>query len=99
MHFQKQDLTGTHYYWNEAGFEYTGQPSRRSFDRNNGDQVLFLINLYGSMSDKFTVLEGQQIEAEIENRLPFDLKSEISVFNYIREKDFSKLPEVLGTNS
>lgn len=96
MHFQKQDMSGTHYYWNEAGFVYTGQPSRRSFDRFNGDQVLFLINLYSSLSDRFTIREARQMEEEIEKRLPIDLKSEISVFNWIRERDFSNSPAALS---
>jgi hypothetical protein len=93
MHFQKQDLAATHYHWkDETDFIYTGQPSRRSFDRFNGNQVLFLINFMGSIPENFTISEGRQIEEEIEKRLPIDLKSEVSVFNWIREVVFSKLP-------
>ena len=46
MHFQKQDMEGTQYNWALEGerSSYMGQPSRRTFDRYNGDQVLFLIN-------------------------------------------------------
>ena len=41
MLFQKQDLEGTGYYWIEKEEHlYTGQPSRRSFDKFNGNQVL-----------------------------------------------------------
>ena len=85
MHFDKNDLVGTHYSWADEGKHvYMGEPSRRVFDKFNGDQVLFLINFYGSMaSGKFTVTEGKAIEQKIIHDLPSDAKSEISVFNWI----------------
>jgi hypothetical protein len=85
MHFQKQDLERTHYSWPEEFKVYAGQPSRRSFDRFNGHQVLFLINFYGSQSDRFTVEEGKTIENMIQEELPIGIKSEISVFNWLRD--------------
>ena len=86
MHFQKQDLEGTHYNWIEnEDHLFTGQPSRRSFDRYNGNQVLFLINFYGSLSDRFTLREGKTIEQKIQQELPLEAKSEITVFNWLRD--------------
>ena len=86
MLFQKQDMNGTHYTWtNDGKHVFIGQPSRRIFDSLNGDQVLFLINFYGSLSEKFTIQEGRKIEYEISNHLPLEVKSEISVFNWIRD--------------
>jgi len=67
---------------------FNGQPTRRVFNRFNGDQVLFLINFYGSLSDKFTIQEGRKIEYEIHNHLPPEVKSEISVFKWIRNVVF-----------
>lgn len=87
MHFQKQDLAESHYTWKE-GASYSGQPSRRLFDRFNGNQVLFLINFYGSLSERFTIREGKEIEYGITHHLPLEAKSEISVFNWIREADW-----------
>ncbi|HEX7845979.1 MAG TPA: hypothetical protein VF476_09290 [Chitinophagaceae bacterium] len=85
MHFQKQDLEGTHYYWAEHTEQLlTGQPSRRSFDRCNGNQMLFLINFYGSLSERFTLLEGKKMEKKILDDLPPEAKSELSVFNWLR---------------
>ena len=91
MHFQKQDMEGTHYNWSSAGENllFVGQPSRRSFDRYNGEQVLFLINFYGSLSDRFTIEEGRSIEKNILNDLPLEAKSEISVFNWIRNNSMA----------
>jgi hypothetical protein len=85
MHFQKQDLEGTHYHWKDEQNSFLiGQPSRRSFDKFNGNQVLFMINFYGSLSERFTLSEGKKLEKTIIYDLPDDAKSEISVFNWIR---------------
>jgi hypothetical protein len=87
MAFLKQDLLNQHYSWPDEGAKlaFSGQPSRRSFDRFNGEQVLFMINFYGSLADKFSVEEGRKIEEQILNHLPMEAKSEISVFNWLRE--------------
>jgi hypothetical protein len=90
MHFQKQDLDGSEYNWPEDdNVRFTGEPTRRSFDRFNGHQVLFLINFYGSLSDKFNIAEGKNIERMIQEELPIGIKSEISVFNWIRDAALS----------
>jgi hypothetical protein len=84
MHFQKQDLGESHYMWKDDAL-YNGQPSRRLFDRFNGNQVLFLINFYGSLSERFSIKQGREIEHQILHHLPLDARSEISVYNWIRE--------------
>ena len=85
MYFQKENLAGNHYNWNEESDKqvFTGSPSRRLFDRLNGEQVLFIINLYGLLSDKFTIDKGRMIEQKIMNELPVEIKSEVSVFNWL----------------
>lgn len=86
MAFLKEDLVGQHYSWgNHTTSAFTGQPSRRLFDRFNGNQVLFIINSYGSQSEKFTVNEAHIIEELINKYLPVEAKSEMSVFNWIKE--------------
>ncbi|WP_018629101.1 hypothetical protein [Niabella aurantiaca] len=84
MHFQKQDLVHQHYVWASDGRIFEGQPSRRAFDKNNGDQVLFLINFYGSLSERFTLKEGKIIEQKIFSDVPQEARSELSVFNWLR---------------
>lgn len=92
MHFQKEDLELGHYSWNDkSGPIFNGQPSRRLFDRFNGDQVLFLINFYLSSAEKFTLVEGRMIEHALFNGLPTDVKSEISVFNWIQSMVTDKI--------
>jgi hypothetical protein len=91
MDFQRQDLEGVHYYWTEDQKHlFTGQPSRRIFDRFNGNQVLFLINFYGSLSDVFTLGEVRSIEKRIQDELPLEAKSEITVYNWLRNTVFSE---------
>jgi hypothetical protein len=86
MLFQKQNLAGTHYEWNGDSVKlFSGQPSRRLFDRFSGEQVLFIINFYGSLSDRFTLEEGRIIEHQIAHNMPDEIKSEISVFNWLRD--------------
>jgi hypothetical protein len=85
MPFSKEDLVNPHYNWeNEDADIFTGSPSRRSFNRFNGNQVLFLINFYGSLSDKFSLAQGRQMEDLILHHLPDHAKSEISVFNWLK---------------
>lgn len=85
MPFQKKDLAGQHYHW--AGSTdipiFTGAPSRRLFDRYNGEQVLFIINCYGSQTQAVTPEEGRSIEELISSQLPMEAKSEISVVNWL----------------
>ena len=89
MHFQQQDLEGDRYDWQESKkMLYTGQPSRRLFDRYDGYQVLFLINFYGSLSERFSIQEGKMIEQKLLHELPVEARSEIAVFNWIREQAF-----------
>ena len=85
MPFSKEDLVNPHYNWEaEEPTMFTGTPSRRPFNRFNGNQVLFLINSFGSLSEKFSLTEGRQAEDLILHHLPDDAKSEISVFNWLK---------------
>ncbi len=82
----KQHLTGTHYHWDEKSETmFSGEPSRRIFNRFNGNQVLFLINFVGALSDRFSVEEGRKIERAIWFDLPEEKRSEISVLYWIKE--------------
>lgn len=87
MPFLKEDLAGHHYTWSDtAGTSvFTGGPSRRLFDRFNGDQLLFIINFYGTLSDRSSIIEGRKMEEMINNLLPIEAKSEISVFNWLKQ--------------
>jgi hypothetical protein len=85
MLFLKEHLSaGNNYNWADE-FIFDGTPSRRLFDRQNGNQLLFIINLYASQNDKFSGDQVQRIEEMLVNKLPEDVKSEISVLNWLKE--------------
>ena len=85
MSFLKTDLKYDHYYWTPTNNSavFTGEPTRRLFDRFNGEQVLFIINLFAGIFEKFTIQEGHEMEHLINNSLPLEAKSEISVLNWL----------------
>jgi hypothetical protein len=84
MQFLKENLSAYNYSWiNETIF--TGNPSRRLFNRYNGNQLLFIINLYASTTEEFTVNSGLRIEDMLMNQLPVDAKSEITVLKWLNQ--------------
>ena len=84
MLFRRQDLDSTDYQWNDDETRmFNGEPSRRIFNRTNGNQVLFLINFIGSLSSRFSVEEGKQLEQTLQFDLPLETRSEIAVFYWM----------------
>ena len=84
MHFLKEHLSAYNYTWiNELAF--TGEASRRLFNRYNGNQLLFILNLYASLMEGFTITMGRQIEDRLMNQLPIGKKSEISVLHWLNQ--------------
>jgi len=87
MLFLKEHLVSHHYDWTtESRHKTIASPDRRLFDRSNGNQILYLINFFGYSVGNLTINDGQRIESLIIKELPAELKSEISVFNWLREK-------------
>ena len=88
MRFLKENLTG-HYEWKspENDSPFTGDATRQPFDRFNGEQLLFMINLYLSMFKATTIEDGQKIEDFIVIGLPFKDESEISVLSHLKESN------------
>jgi hypothetical protein len=89
MQFRKSDMILIHYRWQDnnsgANTPFSGEPSRRSFDHLNGDQVLFMINYLGSFFENFTLQQARALENQIAYSLPLEVKSEISVMNWLRK--------------
>jgi len=87
MLFLKEHLLCRHYNWSTdtGGSKYTGEPGRRLFDPFNGNQVLYIINFFGKSIGMLTVSHGHQLEELMIRQLPAELKSELSVFNWLRD--------------
>jgi hypothetical protein len=84
MHFSKDDLTG-YYKWavEDRSSLFTGTPTRRLFDRWNGNQVLFLINTFLEQWPSSSTEDGKQVEDLLIHHLPVNINSEKSVFNWL----------------
>lgn len=85
MQFLKEHLSPGNYEWNND-LIYNGDPSRRRYNRNNGNQLLFVINLYGALQTSFDINKGLMIQDLLKHQLPVDAKSEISVLHWLNEK-------------
>lgn len=85
MIFLREHLSGF-YEWSPGSEEpiFDGTASRRLFNRWNGNQVLFLINLLLSSSGNSSIEAGRDFERLIINELPLTAKSELTVFNWLQ---------------
>jgi hypothetical protein len=87
MLFNKEDLDGFYEWMPESERSvFDGSATRRLFDRWNGNQVLFLINLLLNNSGNFSVGRGKKIEKLIIDHLPLDKRSEVTVFNWLQSE-------------
>ncbi|HEV7779703.1 MAG TPA: hypothetical protein VGO58_00475 [Chitinophagaceae bacterium] len=84
MQFLKEHLAPGNYEWNND-LVYNGDVSRRLFNRNNGEQLLFIINQYAAPKEQFDIEEGVKVQELIKNQLPVDAKSERSVLQWLNE--------------
>jgi len=87
MVFLAEHLNGTNYTWpaNNTSFVLT-EPDRRIFNRLSGNQVLGMINFFGTSVGQLTINNGQRVEDLILHELPVEIKSELAVFNWLRSK-------------
>ena len=92
MLFSREHLDG-YYHWTPETERslFDGNASRRLFDRNHGNQVLFIINLILDISGNFSIEKGRQIERLIINKLPFIRISELTVFNWLQQEITKRL--------
>ena len=94
MDFLEEHLNGKNYTWqaNDKSSVLT-QPDRRIFDRYSGNQILHMINFFGTSVGELTIHDGQKIEDIILRELPLEIKSQLAVYNWLRGKYL-----VTGTN-
>lgn len=89
MIFNKEHLCRTDYEWKENrtyDAEKEPNPTRNKFDRFNGNCVLNMINIFNRLVTHLSVTQVQNIELMIARELPLTLSSEVSVFNWLKEK-------------
>jgi hypothetical protein len=84
MEYLKEHMTYDYTWQQDSNSVYTGSPSRRLFDPNNGTQVLFIINYFSDSIGLLSLNEGRKVEELIYRQLPGEMKSEMSVFNWLK---------------
>ncbi|WP_153800907.1 hypothetical protein [Foetidibacter luteolus] len=88
LRYQRQNMDEQH------GYEWLGdagntlaptlhEPDRRRFHRQNGDQVLNMINYLMEVTDRSSVNYGTYAEKLIGDQLPLGITSELSVFRWL----------------
>ena len=87
MAFSKEYLTGLYNWTTEQETSlFEGPPSRRAFNRFDGNQVIFIITLLLERLGDFSIEQGREIEMLIINKLPFESSSELTVFNWLEKE-------------
>src|SRR5690349_11531092 len=88
MIFTKECLQGIEYNWVplSANILCDRFPTRKGFDRQSGDSMLRMINLFNLLVSRLTLTEGHSIEQALAKELPSQLRSEMSVFNWLKHR-------------
>jgi hypothetical protein len=85
MQFLKEHLSPGNYEWSND-LVYNGEPSRRLYNRNNGNQLLFVINSFASLKASFDTKQAVLIQDLLTHQLPVEAKSEKSVLQWLHAK-------------
>lgn len=87
--FKKEDLSEIDYSWNKNLTEENKvsvvEPSRRLFDRYNGNHILYMINYFADSVQQITLKEARILEKLLREKLPMGVKSELSVFRWLMD--------------
>lgn len=88
MTIEKENLLTTDYVWpaNNTNNLLSEGPTRKRFDRYNGNCMLHIIHLFDYCVDKLNVAQAQEIERLILEELPLESKSEVSVLQWLKSK-------------
>ena len=87
MLFTKEHLSGLYNWLPESKTSlFEGLPSRRTFDRYNGNQVLFVITSLLERLGNVSIQKGREIEMRIINKLPFDSISELTAVSLLEKE-------------
>lgn len=66
---------------------YKGEATRRLFNRWDGVQVLFIINVFVQQNFTATIQDGLKAEELLLEKLPLGHKSELSVLQWLQKQN------------
>ena len=88
MFFLKENLLADDYDWSNDYHhnQLSDEATRKRFDRFNGYDILHIIDLFDRSVEKLTIEQAQRIEQLIQTELPLEIKSEITVLQWLKER-------------
>jgi len=88
MTIRKEDLLFNDYNWETEPDNaiFQGEPDRNMFHRNEGNDVLYMINYFCSVMNYDSKIHAGKMEILIHEKMPFDIKSQNSVFNWLKKE-------------
>jgi hypothetical protein len=91
--YQKTDLLYNDYEWNNTAddVKFQGEPDRTTFTRHDGNDVLYIINFICQRMKYISKEHAGRIEMLIHDKLPLEVKSQKSVFNWIQNNYTAEL--------
>jgi hypothetical protein len=86
--FNKTDMVYEGYQWTaypNDNPKITGNPASTRFNRHEGYEVLYLINIFAKEWNLIQIRDCQKIEKIIHERLPSNIIMQIEVKNWVKE--------------
>ena len=86
--YEKDDLVFKDYDWSNAAdhTKFQGDPDRNLFMRNEGNDVLYMINYVCTLLNYTSKKDAGNMEILIHEKLPFSIRSQNSVFNWLKKE-------------
>ncbi|MEP6847074.1 MAG: hypothetical protein ABI861_13770 [Panacibacter sp.] len=99
--YKRSDLLFDDYEWTEplTHVKLQGAPDRNLFMRYEGNEILYMINYACEAMNYTSRADAERIEALLHDKLPIDIRSQSSVFQWLRkEYDAYKREGVIEEN-
>ncbi len=85
MQYLREHLGPGLYEWNNK-LKFNGNPSRRLYNRVDGNQLLFIINQFAATVSTFNINTVVTIQNMLMYELPLEAKSELSIMKWLNQR-------------
>lgn len=86
--YEKEDMIYTDYKWTaypNDNPKIVGKPDSTLLNRNEGYEVLYLINAFAEKHGFKKTVSGNVVEEMIRKELPIDIRSQEGIFMWVEE--------------
>lgn len=87
--YEQADMVYADYNWTASMKESTkliNQPDRNLFNRHEGYEILYIINVLGEIVGRTSKTDGNKMERLLHEKLPLDIKSQWTVCKWLGEQ-------------